>query len=59
LKTAIDFLQSALRDGPQRIKQIIANGEKRAHSARTIRRAAKSLGIIKDGQKWKLANNTL
>lgn len=56
LKAAVDYLQSALSDGPSRIRDVIADGEKRAHSARTVRRAAKSLGVIKVGQKWKLAN---
>lgn len=59
LKAAVDYLQSALSGGPRRIKDIIADGEKRAHSPRTVRRAAKSLGVIKFGQKWKLANTIL
>ena len=59
LNAAIDFLQSALSDGERRIKQVISDGEKRSHSARTIRRAAMSIGVVKIGQKWKLAKNIL
>jgi hypothetical protein len=59
LKAAIDFLQSALCDGPRRIKDVIGDGEKRSYSPRTVRRASKVIGVIKIGQKWKLANTPL
>lgn len=59
LKAAIDFLRSALSDGPRRIKDVMREAEKRSHSSRTIRRAAKMIGVIKVGQKWKLANTPL
>lgn len=56
IKAAIEFLETALAKGERRIAEVIADGEKRSHSARTVRRAAKSLGVIKLGQRWKLAN---
>lgn len=56
VKAAAEFLETALAKGERRIKDVIADGEKRSHSARTVRRAAKLLGVIKVGQRWKLAN---
>lgn len=56
VKSAVEFLETALAKGERRIKDVIAEGEKRSHSARTIRRAAKTLGVLKVGQRWKLAN---
>ncbi|MBN9787503.1 DNA primase [Pseudonocardia sp. TMWB2A] len=56
VKAAVEFLETALAKGERRIKDVIADGEKRSHSARTVRRAAKQLGVVKTGQSWKLAN---
>jgi len=52
---AKEHLQRALAAGPAPIKTVLAMGEKRAFSERTLRRAARELGVIREGRNWKLA----
>lgn len=56
---AIAFLQHALADGPKPVKQVLAAGEKRSFSERTLRRAAKDIGVEKEGKNWKIAKKSL
>lgn len=52
---AKEYLQRALAGGPIPIKTVLATGEKRAFSERTLRRAARELGVIRKGRNWKPA----
>ena len=56
---AIAFLQQTLSDGPKPIKQVLAAGEKRSFSERTLRRAAKDIAVEKEGKNWKIAKKSL
>lgn len=46
---AAEFLIDFLRAGPVRVTEVRAVGDKNHHAWRTIRRAAKELGIIMSG----------
>lgn len=48
------FLRQSLADGPKPISQVVEGGEKRGFADRTLRRAAKAMGIEKIGRTWKL-----
>ena len=53
------FLKRALAGGvARRIKDIVRDAEKRSISDRTLRKAARKMGIIKKGQTWKLAETS-
>ena len=53
------FLKRALAGGvARRIKDIMRDAEKRSISDRTLRKAARKMGIIKKGQTWKLAETS-
>lgn len=56
---AITFLQQTLAHSPKPVRQVLAEGEKRSHSERTLRRAAKDIGLVKEGRCWKIAKNDL
>lgn len=56
---AIAFLQQLLAEGPKAVKQVLATGDKRSFSERTLRRAAKDLGVEKQGKNWKIAKKSL
>ncbi len=56
---AVTFLQQTLADGPKPVKQVLSAGEKRSFSERTLRRAAKDIGIEKVGKNWKIAKTSL
>ncbi|WP_430428738.1 AAA family ATPase [Parasphingorhabdus sp.] len=58
-QAAVTFLQQTLAHGPKPVKQVLAMGEKRSHSERTLRRAAKDIGVAKEGGCWKIAKNNL
>lgn len=53
------FLQQFLADGVRPIKEVLAAGERRGITERTLRRAAKDLGLQKDGKCWKIAKTSL
>lgn len=57
-KSAIDFLRQYLAGGPRPVKDVLAAGEKRSFSERTLRRAAKDIGVFKEGGCWKLPKTT-
>lgn len=58
-KEAELFLQRMLADGPKRIKDIVQAAERRSIAYRTLRTVRQKMGIIKQGQKWKLAETSL
>lgn len=58
-EAAITYLQQTLANGPKPIKQVLADGEKRAFSERTLRRAAKDIEVEKEGKNWKIAKTSL
>jgi len=53
------YLETALAGGPQPIKAVLAAGEKRSFSERTLRRAAREVGVAREGRNWKLAKTPL
>lgn len=53
------FLQQYLADSARPIKEVLAAGERRSYSERTLRRAAKDLGLVKEGKCWKIAKTSL
>lgn len=59
LQQAITFLKQYLATGPKPIKQVLADGERRSHAGRTLRRAADKIGVTKEGKNWKIAKNNL
>jgi hypothetical protein len=59
IEQAIAFLQQTLADGPKPIKQVLSQGERRSHADRTLRRAAKKIGVRKVGKDWEIAKNIL
>jgi len=56
---AKEYLRRALADRVRPIKEVVADAEKRAISARTLRRASSELGVQRIGQSWKLAKTSL
>lgn len=58
-QAAKSFLQQVLADGARPIKEVLATGERRSFSERTLRRAAKDLGLEKDHKNWKIAKTSL
>lgn len=58
-QAAKSFLQQCLADGARPIKEVLAAGEPRSFSERTLRRAAKDLGLEKEGKCWKIAKTSL
>jgi hypothetical protein len=56
---AITYVRQALAGGPKPVKQVLADGEKRSFSERTLRRAAKDIGVEKEGKNWKIAKKSL
>ncbi|MGP1354637.1 MAG: AAA family ATPase [Parasphingopyxis sp.] len=58
-KAAITFLRQMLANGPRPVKDVLAAGEKRSFSERTLRRAAKDIGVVKEDGCWKIAKTDL
>lgn len=58
-QAAMTFLRQMLADGPRPPKEVLAAGEKRSFSERTLRRAAKDIGLVKEDGCWKIAKNDL
>jgi hypothetical protein len=58
-QAAKSFLQQYLADGARPIKDVLTAGERRSFSERTLRRAAKDLGLKKEGKCWKIAKTPL
>ncbi|MBX3564838.1 MAG: AAA family ATPase [Sphingomonas sp.] len=56
---AQEFLRRALRTGERRIKDVVRDAERRSISDRTLRKAARTIGVVKKGQTWKLAETPL
>jgi hypothetical protein len=56
---ALDFIERELAGGPVEIKAVLSAGEKRSFSERTIRRAAREMGVQKVKRTWKLAKKSL
>jgi len=52
---AEQFLKRALAGGERRIEDVVRDAEKRSISDRTLRKAARKLGVIKRRRTWKLA----
>jgi hypothetical protein len=59
ISDAKEFLKRALAGEARPIKAVLADGEKRGHTARTLRRAAQDLGVVKERRNWKLAKMSL
>lgn len=59
MQQAITFLQQTLATGAKPIKQVLSEGERRSHAERTLRRAAKKVGVQKEGKNWKIAKKSL
>lgn len=59
IQDAKEFLKRVLVAEARPIKAVLADGEKRGHTDRTLRRAAKDLGVQRVGQTWKLAKMSL
>lgn len=59
ISDAKEFLKHTLAGDARPIKAVLADGEKRGHSARTLRRAAQDLGVVNDRRSWKLAKMSL
>lgn len=59
ISDAKDFLKRTLAGEARPIKAVLAEGERRSHSARTLRRAAQDLGVVRKGRDWKLAKKSL
>lgn len=58
-QAAITFLRQYLTGVPKPVKEVLAAGEKRSFSERTLRRAAKDIGVVKEGRNWKIAKKSL
>jgi hypothetical protein len=58
-QAAKSFLQQYLADGPRPIKDVLTAGERRSFSERTVRRAAKDLGLLKEGKCWRIAKTSV
>lgn len=58
-QAAITFLQQRLAGGPVPVKRVLAEGDKRSILERTLRRAAKDIGVVKVGKNWKIAKKSL
>lgn len=54
-KDAEVFLLRALANGPRRIKDIVRDAERRSIAYRTLRTVRQKMGVIKEGQTWKMA----
>ncbi|MEM1134012.1 MAG: AAA family ATPase [Pseudomonadota bacterium] len=58
-KSAMTFLKQYLAGGPKPVSVVLLAGEKRSFSERTLRRAAKDIGVVKEGRNWKIAKKSL
>jgi hypothetical protein len=55
IQHAEQFLRRALAGGERPIKDVVREGERRSISDRTLRKAAKKIGVTKDKRNWELA----
>jgi len=58
-QAAEQFLLRALKGGARPIKDVVRDAERRSISDRTLRKAARTLKVIKEKRNWKLAETTL